>query len=75
MTIRTFDIVNGTPVPAVGDLNGPAALARKREIEGRLSAIKGDASKLDEREALNREIVVCFSADSVTDLEQAASEL
>jgi hypothetical protein len=51
----TFDIVNGVPVPDVGHLDGPAALARKREVEGRLSAIKGDTSKLDERETLKLE--------------------
>jgi hypothetical protein len=50
-----FDIISGKPVPSVDHLDGPAALARKREVEGRLSAIKGDASKLDEREALKRE--------------------
>jgi hypothetical protein len=36
-------------------LDGPAALAKKREVEARLSAIRGDTSKLEEREALKRE--------------------
>ena len=53
---RTFDVVNGIPVPDVGHLDGPAALARKREVEARLSAIdRDDPSKRDEREALKRE--------------------
>jgi hypothetical protein len=53
--MTVFDIIAGHPVRAVDHLDGPAALARKRDVEGRLSAIKGDASKLDEREALKRE--------------------
>jgi hypothetical protein len=53
--VAAFNVVDGVPVPDVGHLDGPAALARKREVEGRLTAIKGDLSKLDEREALKRE--------------------
>jgi hypothetical protein len=35
-------------------LDGPAALVKKREVEARLSAIRGDTSKFEEREALKR---------------------
>jgi hypothetical protein len=55
--MRTFDIVNGNPVPDLVHLDGPATLARKREVEARLSALRGDASKVEEREALKLENV------------------
>jgi hypothetical protein len=53
--MRSYEIVNGTPVPDMGHLDGPAALARKREVENRLGALRGDPSKLAEREALKLE--------------------
>ena len=52
---RTYDIVNGQPVPDIGTLDGPAALARKRDVEARLSALKGDPARQGEREALKAE--------------------
>lgn len=39
----------------IGRLTGPLALARKREVEARLREIKGDLTKLEEREFLKRE--------------------
>jgi hypothetical protein len=54
---RTFDIVAGQPVPDVSALDGPAALARKRDVEARLGAIRTDPAKAGEREALKAENV------------------
>jgi hypothetical protein len=51
----TFDIVNGHPMATLASLDGPAALARKRDVEARLGALRGDPAKVDEREALKRE--------------------
>lgn len=47
------DTPTSTTGPCVGILDGPAALARKREVEARLGAIRSeaDASKQAEREA------------------------
>jgi hypothetical protein len=55
--LRTFDIVNGNPVPDLLHLDATSALTRKREVEARLSALKGDADKVGEREALKLENV------------------
>jgi hypothetical protein len=55
VTTRTLDVVNGNPVPDVSRLDGPAALARKRVVEARLGAIRADASRVQEREALKAE--------------------
>jgi hypothetical protein len=55
MTTRTVDIVNGKPAPDLRHLDGPAALARTRAVEARLGALRGDPSKVDEREKLKLE--------------------
>jgi hypothetical protein len=52
---RTFSIVNGHPVADLGALDGPAALVRKKDVEARLGALRGDPAKAAEREALKRE--------------------
>ena len=55
MTTRTYDVVGGRPVPDVSGLDGPAALARKREVEAGLAATRNDPSKAAERERLRAE--------------------
>jgi hypothetical protein len=52
---RTYDVVGGRPVPDVSGLDGPAALARKREVEAGLAATRNDPSKAAERERLRAE--------------------
>jgi hypothetical protein len=47
--------VNGNPVPDLAHLDGPAALARKREVEARLGTLRGDPAR--ECEALKLENV------------------
>jgi hypothetical protein len=57
MATRTFDVVDGTPIPDMTLLDLPALLARKREVEGQLGAQKGSMSRaaLDARDALKLE--------------------
>ena len=45
----TVEIVNGQPVADVRALDGPAALARKRDVEARLSALRDDAARQGKR--------------------------
>ena len=55
MTTRTYDVVGGHVLPDVSGLDGPAALARKREVEAGLAATRNDPSKAADREALKAE--------------------
>jgi hypothetical protein len=50
-----MNAVNGALGPSVATLDGPAALARKREVEARLGAIRNDPSRVAERAALKAE--------------------
>lgn len=50
-----FNIVAGHPVPDVSGLDGPAALARKRDVERRLGQLRGEVTRETEREALKLE--------------------
>ena len=51
---RVFDV--GSPVIDVSTLDAPATYARKALIEKRVAAMRGDPSRVAEREALKREI-------------------
>src|SRR5258708_28494795 len=53
--MRGYGIVNGSHVPDTRHLDAAAALARKRDVETRFGALRGDTSKLAEREALKLE--------------------
>ena len=55
MTLTTFDIINGQPIPDVSGRDAPAALARKRELERLLALTRGDPSKAAERDRLRAE--------------------
>lgn len=55
MTVSTFQIINGQPVPDVTGLDGAAALARKRELERLLALTRGDPAKAAERDRLRAE--------------------
>ena len=50
-----YNVIDGQVVPDVSALDGPAALARKREVERLLGVTKGDPSRAAEREALKAE--------------------
>jgi hypothetical protein len=50
--LKTIDVKDGAPLPDVSNLDAPAALARKRDVEARLGAIRGDDSRTHEREQL-----------------------
>jgi hypothetical protein len=52
-----MNLVNGALGPSLATLDGPAALARKREVEARLGAIRNDPSRVAERAALKAENV------------------
>lgn len=51
----SYQVVDGRPVPDVSGLDGPSALARKREIERLMGVLKGDPARTAEREALKLE--------------------
>ncbi len=55
VTLTTFQIVNGQPVPDVSGLDAGAALARKRELERALALTRGDPAKASERDRLRSE--------------------
>ena len=74
MTITTtFQVVDGQPVPDVSGLDGPGALARKRELERLLALTRGDPSKAAERDRLRAEDAAV--SKRLADLKEAAKAL
>jgi hypothetical protein len=53
--MKTYEVAGGVILPDVSTLDGPAALARKRELEQQLAATRGDPSRAREREQLRAE--------------------
>ena len=73
MTLTTFDIINGQPIPDVSGLDASAALARKRELECLLALTRGDPSKAAERDRLRAEDAAV--SKRLADLKEAAQAL
>jgi hypothetical protein len=54
--LASWRVLDGSPVIDVSTLDAPATYARKALIEKRVAAMRGDPSRVAEREALKREI-------------------